>query len=72
MWLKILIIFLIVLMLFSLSGALYTLFRFPNDSKTMVYLLTVRICLAVLIVCLLMFGYFSGQLNMAAPWSGHY
>ena len=72
MWLKILIIILIVLMLLSLSGALYTLFKFSNDSKAMVYLLTLRICLAVTIVCLLLYGYFSGQLQMGAPWSGQY
>jgi hypothetical protein len=72
MWLKLLVIVLVILMLISLSGALVTLFKDADDETRTVRILTIRVILAILIIALLTYGYFSGDLVVKAPWAGRY
>lgn len=67
--LKATIIFLFFCMLVSLSGAFYTLMQDQGQGKQRtVWLLTLRIALAGLILLLIGYGVWSGELRPSAPW----
>lgn len=74
MWLKIVIVFLFLAVLASLSSALFFLLRDIGapESKRTLYALGIRICLAVLLLFAIWYGFDSGILSNTAPWADKY
>ncbi len=68
MWLKIAIIALLIALLVSLSSGLVFLLKDMGHSRRTVNSLGVRLVLAALLMILLAYGIFSGQLGSKAPW----
>lgn len=69
MWLKIIIVILFIANLVALSSAFYTLLVDQgHGGKRTANLLMVRVGLAVLLIAVVAFGLWSGQLGMSAPW----
>ena len=69
--LKTLIVILFFAVLASLTSALFFLFQdVGDDRKRTVYALGTRITLAALLLSLIGYGIWSGQLGMGAPWHG--
>lgn len=69
MWLKIIIIVLFIALVFSLSGALVFLLKdMGSASKRTLYLLGIRVSLAVLLLASIFYGFYTGQLHSSAPW----
>ena len=67
MWLKIIIVLLLVAILVSLfSGALFL--RDAGSGSRLVTALSVRISLTVLLLLLIAWGLWSGNLQWGAPW----
>ncbi len=67
MWLKIIIVLLLVAILISLfSGALFL--RDARSGGRLLTALSVRISLTVLLVLLVAWGLWSGNLQWGAPW----
>lgn len=67
MWLKIIIVLLLVAILISLfSGALFL--RDTRSSGRLLSALSVRISLTVVLVVLIAWGLWSGNLQWGAPW----
>ncbi|WP_028467863.1 DUF2909 family protein [Neptunomonas japonica] len=52
----------------SLFGGLYFLIRDQGSSRRIVYSLYLRVLFCVLLLVLLVYGFFSGQLVSHAPW----
>ncbi|WP_196158916.1 DUF2909 family protein [Reinekea sp. G2M2-21] len=74
MLLKFILVLLVIAMLVSLSGALKSLFRNPGqDTSAQTYRwLVIRVSLAVAILAVVSYGFFTGQLSIGAPWTGRY
>jgi hypothetical protein len=69
MWLKIAIVVLFLGILATLGGAFYTLMKDQgNASKRTAHLLAVRVGLAALLVILVTWGVWSGNLGLSSPW----
>ncbi len=69
MLLKIIIVFLFVLVLISLSRALFFLLKDQQEpKKRALYALGIRISLAALLLLCIFYGLASGQLGSSAPW----
>ena len=69
MWLKIIIVLLFVGILLTLGGAFYTLMKDQgNSSKRTAHLLAIRVGLAALLVILVSWGVWSGNLGLTSPW----
>jgi len=69
MWLKIVIVVLFAGILATLSGAFYTLMHDQGkSSKRTANLLAIRVSLAVILVILVTYGVWTGELGIAAPW----
>jgi membrane-anchored protein YejM (alkaline phosphatase superfamily) len=68
MLLKIIIVILFFANVVALSGALYTLLVDQGKSNRTGNLLLIRVSLAALLVLALVYGVWSGQLGVAAPW----
>ena len=67
MWLKIIIVLLLVAILISLfSGALFL--RDARSGGRLLTALSVRISLTVLLIVLIAWGLWSGNLQWGAPW----
>lgn len=67
MWLKIIIVILLAAIIISLfSGALFL--RDSGSSGRLTNALTLRISLTVVVVLLIAWGLWSGQLQWGAPW----
>lgn len=67
MWLKIIIVLLLAAIIISLfSGALFL--RDARSGGRLLNVLTLRIGLTVLVVLLVVWGLWSGQLQWGAPW----
>lgn len=70
MWLKILILVLFVGVLASLTSGLRYLLKdagVPNSKRTL-YALGIRITLAIIMMALVFYGFYSGILTSQAPW----
>ncbi len=74
MWLKIVIVFLFLAVLASLSSALFFLLRDMGapESKRTLYALGIRISLATLLLFAIWYGFDSGVLSNTAPWADKY
>ncbi|WP_250460554.1 DUF2909 domain-containing protein [Microbulbifer litoralis] len=74
MWLKVVIVFLFLAVLASLSSALFFLLRDMGapESKRTLYALGIRITLAALLVFAIWYGFDSGILSNTAPWANKY
>ncbi|MDH2431559.1 hypothetical protein WH50_24195 [Pokkaliibacter plantistimulans] len=70
MFLKSLIILLVVLMLISLGSGLYFLMvdQGKAHQKRLLTSLTLRVTLAALLLLLIFYGFYTGQLHSQAPW----
>ena len=69
MALKIIIVILFVLVVLSLSRALFYLLKDQNNPrKRVLYALGIRICLAALLLLCMFYGFYTGQLSSHAPW----
>lgn len=69
MWLKIVIVLLFLGILATLGGAFYTLIKDQGrKSKRTANLLAIRVGLAVLLLILVSWGVWSGNLGVSSPW----
>ena len=69
MWLKVVIVLLFVALVISLFSSLAFLMKDRgNDSRRTWNALSVRLVLAGLLIALLVYGVFTGQLRSNAPW----
>lgn len=62
MWFKVLIIINLALILISLVSGVFFLAKDNGKSNRVVTSLTTRVALSVFLICLLMVGYFTGQI----------
>ena len=70
MWLKVIIVILFLANLVALGSALYTLLHDQGrGGKRTVRLLAIRVSLAALLLGVVIFGFWSGQLGVTAPWA---
>lgn len=68
MWLKITIVLLLAALAISLFSGLFFLMKDTDNSGRLVNALSVRIVLTVLVVILIAYGFWSGQLGWNTPW----
>jgi len=68
MWLKPLIAVLIILIFLSLFSSLFFLFKDQGQSKRSVYSLGFRVTVAVLLLILVSYGLYTGELGNTVPW----
>ncbi len=69
MWLKVVIVLLFIGIVISLSSGLVFLVKdFGNPKRRTLYSLGIRITLASLMMGLIVYGYYTGQLFSTAPW----
>ena len=68
--LKTLIIFVVVLLLISLGASLVFLLldQVKTDSKRTVYALGARVTFAVILILLVIYGLYTGELGNSVPW----
>jgi hypothetical protein len=70
MWLKVIIVILFIANLIALGSALYTLLQDQGrGGKRTAWLLAIRVSLAALLLGFVVFGFWSGQLGVSAPWA---
>lgn len=70
MWLKILIVLLFIANVVALGSAFYTLMVDQGQgTKRTARLLLVRVSLALLLLLVVSYGLWSGQLGVYAPWN---
>ena len=67
MWLKPLIAVVIILIFLSLFSSLFFLFKDQGKGKRAVYTLGVRVSLAALLVMLVAYGLYTGELGNSVP-----
>ncbi|MEH6567256.1 MAG: twin transmembrane helix small protein [Halopseudomonas sp.] len=69
MWLKVAIVVLLAAVICSLFSGLFFLMK-DNDNRKgrVVKALTLRITLTVMLMALVGYGFWSGELNWSAPW----
>ena len=70
--LKFTILLLLALIILSLAGGAAFFFRDQGESKRTLYMLGIRVTLAVLLVALLTYGVLSGELTLNAPWHNRF
>lgn len=68
MWLKVVIIVLFIALLVSLFSGLAFLLKDQGTTFRTWNSLTVRLCLAALLIGFLIYGVYTGQLGSRAPW----
>ena len=68
MWVKPLIIIILILILLSLSGSLFFLFKDQGAGKRSVYSLGIRVSLAAMLLMLVAYGLYTGELGNSVPW----
>lgn len=68
MLLKTIIIVLLIGLIISLGSGLVFLFKDVGTTRRTLHSLGVRITLAVALMATILYGFFSGQLKMGAPW----
>ena len=73
MLLKTIIVVLLIGLLISLGSGLVFLFRDVGTTKRTLHSLGVRVALAIALMLTTAYGFFSGQLEVGAPWdAGRY
>lgn len=71
MWLKVIVVLLFIANLVALSGALVTLFQDQGKAGSRTAkMLMIRVSLAAALLVVVIFGFYTGQLGVAAPWLG--
>jgi len=69
MWLKVIIVVLFIGNIVALGSSFYTLMVDEGqDSKRTANLLFVRVALAILLILVIAYGIWSGDLGISAPW----
>ena len=68
MWLKPLITVVIILIFLSLFSSLFFLFKDQGQGKRSVYSLGFRVSLAALLLILVSYGLYTGELGNTVPW----
>ena len=69
MWLKIIIVVLFIANLAALATALFTLLTDKGKAgQRTAHLLLIRVSLAALLLLCIVYGFWSGQLGIRAPW----
>ncbi len=69
MWLKIIVVILFLANLVALGSAFYTLISDQGrGGKRTARLLFLRVSLAALLLLVLAYGFYTGQLGVSAPW----
>ena len=71
MWLKPVIFLLIILILLSLSSGLFFLFKDRGDGRGTMISLGIRVTLAALLLSLVAYGLYTGQLGNTVPWESN-
>jgi hypothetical protein len=72
MLIKIIIVVLFIAMVISLTSGMYFLFSDLGQKKRLLFALGLRITLAILLIGTIVYGIYSGQLVLNAPWHGQY
>ena len=72
MWLKVAIVVLFIALCFSLFSGLFFLFKDRGTTMRTWQSLSVRLSIASLLMGLLFYGVFTGQLGSRAPWDQRY
>ena len=65
---KPLIIIIVILILLSLSSSLFFLFKDQGAGKRSVYSLGIRVSLATMLLILVTYGLYTGELGNSVPW----
>jgi len=69
MWLKIIIVVLFIANIAALARAFFTLLTDKGQgSQRTAHWLLIRVSLAALLLFLIVYGFWSGQLGISAPW----
>lgn len=69
MWLKVVIVILFIANLAVLGSAFYTLLTDKGSGgQRTAHLLLLRVSLAALLLLFIVYGFWSGQLGISAPW----
>jgi predicted membrane-bound mannosyltransferase len=69
MWLKVVIVFLFIAVVLSLSSALILLLKdIDSRSKRTLYALGIRVSLAALLLACIFYGFYTERLTSSAPW----
>lgn len=68
MWLKMTIVLLFIAILASLSSGFYFFVKDRGQSRRLLNSLTIRVSLAVLLLICVVYGLWSGELALRAPW----
>ena len=71
MWLTPVIFLLIILILLSLSSGLFFLFKDRGDGRGTMVSLGIRVALAALLLSLVAYGLYTGQLGNTVPWESN-
>lgn len=68
MWLKTAIVVVFIALVISLASGLYFLFKDQGTTRRTLHSLGVRVALAGLLLVLLGYGIYTGQIRSKAPW----
>jgi len=71
MWLKPLIAIVIILIFISLFSSLFFLFKDQGQGKRSVYSLGFRVTMAALLLILVSYGLYTGELGNNVPWGSY-
>jgi hypothetical protein len=72
MWLKVIIVFLFIALLVSLTSGFVFLMKDQGSTRRTWHSLTVRLVLAALLMGFLIFGVYTGRLGSNAPWDARH
>jgi hypothetical protein len=67
--LRVLIVVLLVSIVISLVTGFVFFYKDKGRSKRVMYALGVRVCLAIMLMICVFYGFSSGELTMQAPWN---
>ena len=68
MWIKPAIVILLILLLISLASGLLFLVKDQGRTRRTLYALGVRVSLAALLMAVVAYGFYTGELHSKAPW----
>ena len=68
MWIKPVIVILFILLLISLGSGLVFLVKDQGRTRRTLHSLGIRVTLAVTLMAVIGYGFYSGQLHSKAPW----
>ncbi len=68
MWIKIAIVLVLLALVISLVSGGVFLFKDKGSTRRTVHSLGVRLCFAALLIILIVYGLYSGDLTSNAPW----